>query len=37
VFRRGELETLLSAIHNIVVEESYFDHANWAVRIRKVA
>lgn len=37
VFREGELDALVSSIPGAKIEEAYFDHANWCVRIRKMA
>jgi len=35
MFVEGELEKLLEKIEGITIEKSYFDHANWAVIIKK--
>lgn len=37
VFKKGELEGLIVSIPNCRVVDSYYDHANWAVRILKTA
>ena len=37
VFREGELEALVNSLAGCKIEEAYFDHANWCVRIRKHA
>ena len=36
VFKKGELENLISQIQNVVIEKSYFDHANWCCIVKKV-
>lgn len=36
VFIKGEIENLVSQIPNVQLMESYYDHANWVVRIKKV-
>lgn len=39
VFREGELESLISQHLDgkLVLEERYYDHANWVVKLKKVA
>lgn len=37
VFREGELEALVASLHGCSIDEAYFDHANWCVRLRKHA
>ena len=36
VFRKGELESLVATIPGVEIVETFFDHANWAVRIKKL-
>lgn len=35
VFKKGELEDLVMDIEGLKIIESYYDHANWCVKIRK--
>ena len=36
VFYKGELENLVRSIPGLDIIESYFDHANWVVKLRKL-
>ena len=36
VFWKGELEKLIEQIDGLEVVESYFDHANWVVKVKKL-
>ena len=36
VFKKGELEDMVMKIPNIEITQSYFDHANWVVIIKKL-
>ena len=35
MFLKGELDELVAQVPGHKVEKSYFDHANWAVVLRK--
>jgi hypothetical protein len=37
VFARGELEALAARLPNVQIEDVYYDNANWAVVLRKIA
>ncbi len=37
VFARGELEALAARLPNVQIEDAYYDNANWAVVLRKIA
>ena len=37
VFVEGELERLVAQLPNVQLVESYYDNANWAVIVKKVA
>jgi hypothetical protein len=37
MFKKGELESLLSKITNIKIENSYFDTSNWCAVCRKIS
>ena len=37
VFVEGELEALVSQLPNVQIVESYYDNANWAVVLKKIA
>ncbi|KAL4508572.1 hypothetical protein ABPG72_003876 [Tetrahymena utriculariae] len=37
VFKKGELEELISRIPNCKINDSYYDHANWVVKIEKTS
>lgn len=37
VFVRGELEQLVSKLPNVQIVDSYYDNANWAVVLKKIA
>ena len=36
VFKKGELEDLIMKVDGVVIEKSYFDHANWCCIVRKI-
>jgi hypothetical protein len=36
-FARGELEALAARLPNVQIEDAYYDNANWAVVLRKIA
>jgi alkylated DNA repair protein alkB family protein 8 len=36
VFWKNELEDLIKQIEGLEVVESYFDHANWCVKVKKL-
>lgn len=35
VFKNGELEELIQEIPELEIEESFYDHANWCVKLKK--
>lgn len=35
VFKKGELEDLIKELNLADIVESYYDHANWCVKIKK--
>ena len=35
MFKNGELEDLIKEIPELEIEESFYDHANWCVKLRK--
>lgn len=37
VYHEQELDDLVRQLENVVIEESYYDHSNWCVRLRKIA
>lgn len=36
VFKNGELEELIKEVPEVQIEESFYDHANWCVRLKKL-
>lgn len=36
MFKNGELEDLIKEVPEVEIEESFYDHANWCVKLRKV-
>jgi hypothetical protein len=35
MFKKGEIEELILEIPGLSIEQSYYDHANWVVILRK--
>jgi len=35
MFKHGELEELIKEIPEVEIEESFYDHANWCVRLER--
>lgn len=36
VFKQGELEEIVGEVPDVSIEESFYDHANWCVRLKKL-
>jgi len=36
VFKKGELEELVLQVKDVEIVSSFYDHANWGIRIRKL-